>query len=63
MTKLIAIPFDSDARYLEVHESLIAEMLTTVAEIISTQKISITAPRPSEEAKKKNWTPTSFLIL
>ena len=60
--KLIAIPFDPDARYPESHEPLRAKILTAVAEIISAQEISVAAPKPSEEAEKKNWTPTSFLI-
>ena len=60
--KLIAIPFDPDARNPDSHESLRAKILTAGAEIIAAQEISVAAPTPSEEAAKKNWTPTSFLI-
>lgn len=60
--KLIAIPFDPNARYPESHEFIKARILTAAAEIISAQEISVVAPKPSEEAEKKNWTPTSFLI-
>ena len=60
--KLIAIPFDPNARNPDLHESLRAKILTAGAEIIAAQEISVAAPMPSEEAVKKNWTPTSFLI-
>lgn len=60
--KLIAVPFDSDARFPESHEFLRTRILTAVAEIITTQEISVAAPKPSEKAAIKNRTPTSFLI-
>jgi hypothetical protein len=60
--KLIAIPFDPDARYLEAHESIRSRILTAVAEIVSAQEISVAAPKLSEEADSKNRSPTSFLI-
>ena len=60
--KLIAIPFDSDARSQENHEFLRTKILTAVAELITAQEISVAAPRPTEEAERKGRTPTSFLI-
>lgn len=60
--KVIAIPFDSDARFPESHEFLRTRMLTAVTEIISAQEISVAAPKPSDEAANRGRTPTSFLI-
>ena len=60
--KLIAIPFDSDAKFPESHDFLRTRILTAVAEIITTQEISVAAPKQSKKAALKNRTPTSFLI-
>ena len=60
--KLIAIPFDTDARAPETHEFIRTRILTAVAEITSAQEISVAAPKLSEEAANKGRSPTSFLI-
>ncbi|KAN0133041.1 hypothetical protein V8E53_009071 [Lactarius tabidus] len=60
--KLITIPFDSEARSLEMHKFICTRILTAVMEIVSAQEISVVAPKPNEKAVKKNHTPMSFLI-
>ena len=60
--KCLAIPFDPDARVPESHDFYCSRILTAVTDIITTQEASVAAPRPSKDARKKNKTPTSFLI-
>ncbi|KAH9055099.1 hypothetical protein EDB83DRAFT_2521288 [Lactarius deliciosus] len=60
--KLLAHPFDNEARFPELHEDIKNRIFTAVAEITGSQSVSISAPRPSEEAIRKDHTPTTFLI-
>ncbi|KAH9171018.1 hypothetical protein EDB89DRAFT_1852863, partial [Lactarius sanguifluus] len=60
--KLLAHPFDNEARFPELHEDIKNRIFTAVAEITGSQSVGISAPRPSEEAIRKDRTPTTFLI-
>ena len=60
--KLIAVPFDNDVMTPETHEFIRNRILTAAAEILNAQEVSVAAPRPSAEARKRGRTPISFLI-
>ncbi|KAH9011214.1 hypothetical protein EDB83DRAFT_2530383 [Lactarius deliciosus] len=60
--KLLAHPFNNEARFPELHEDIKNRIFTAVAKITGSQSVSISAPRPSEEAIRKDHTPTTFLI-
>ncbi|KAH9164751.1 hypothetical protein EDB89DRAFT_2077685 [Lactarius sanguifluus] len=60
--KLLAIPFDNEARLPELHEDIKNRIFTAVAEITSSQSVGVSAPQPSEEAIRRERTPTTFLI-
>ena len=55
-------PLDNNVRNPSSHKLYQTRILSAVAEIANAQEVSVTAPRPSEEAVKNNKTPTSFLI-
>ncbi|KAH9180211.1 hypothetical protein EDB89DRAFT_2061922 [Lactarius sanguifluus] len=62
--KLIAVPFDTEAKDTDAHDYICARILTAVAEITNAQEASVAAPRPKQNAKKSNRPPSaaSFLI-
>lgn len=60
--KCLVIPFDPDVRAPESHDFYCSRILTAITDIITTQEASVAAPRPSKDTRKKNKTPTSFLI-
>ncbi|KAH9168685.1 hypothetical protein EDB89DRAFT_2073696 [Lactarius sanguifluus] len=62
--KLIAVPFDTEAKDTDAHDYICTRILTAVAEITNTQEASVAAPRPKQNAKKSNCPPSaaSFLI-
>ncbi|KAH9177339.1 hypothetical protein EDB89DRAFT_1902553 [Lactarius sanguifluus] len=60
--KLIAIPFDSNAKTAEEREYLCNRILTSITEIMKSQDASVAAPRQSATAADKRLTPKSFLV-
>ncbi|KAH8978488.1 hypothetical protein EDB92DRAFT_1956382 [Lactarius akahatsu] len=61
--KLLAHPFDNEARFPELHENIKNRIFTAVAEITGSQTTGVSAPKPSGEAIRKDRTPTTFLIF
>ncbi|KAH9051433.1 hypothetical protein EDB87DRAFT_1582586 [Lactarius vividus] len=60
--KLLAHPFNNEAKSPELHENIKTRILTAIAEITGSQTVGVSAPKPSEDAIKKRCTPTAFLI-
>ncbi|KAH9016245.1 hypothetical protein EDB84DRAFT_1567349 [Lactarius hengduanensis] len=60
--KLIAVPFDTEAKTPEEREYLCNRILTAIAEITKCQDASVATPKPSAAAADKNLTPKSFLV-
>ncbi|KAH9047209.1 hypothetical protein EDB84DRAFT_1557747 [Lactarius hengduanensis] len=59
--KLIAVPFDTEARDTNSHNFIRAKILTAVAKITNAQEASVAAPRLKLSTKPSNL-PTSFLV-
>ncbi|KAH9022862.1 hypothetical protein EDB84DRAFT_1441096 [Lactarius hengduanensis] len=59
--KLIAVPFNTEARDTNSHDFIRAKILTAVAEITNAQEASVAAPRLKPSTKPSNL-PTSFLV-
>ena len=57
-----AAHFDNDVMNLETHKFIRNRMLTAATEILNAQEVSMAAPRPSAEARKRGRTPISFHI-
>ena len=59
--KLLAIPFDNVAQFLNDHEfeTVKGQIFAAVAEITKSQEATVLAPKPSQDRK---GTPTAFLI-
>ena len=57
--KLLAIPFDNTAQFINEHETVKGQIFTAVAEITKSQEAAVLAPKPSQDGK---GTPTAFLI-
>jgi hypothetical protein len=60
--KLLAIPFENDARALEKHDNIHAKIFAAAAEITQSQEVGVAAPLPSQEANNTKAVPTAFLI-
>ncbi|KAH9051452.1 hypothetical protein EDB87DRAFT_1738886 [Lactarius vividus] len=60
--KLLAHPFNNEAKSPELHENIKTRILTAITEITGSQTVGVSAPKPSEDAIKKRCTPTAFLI-
>lgn len=60
--KLFALPFGIEARNRSRHNSIRACIFAAVAEITQSQQMGISAPKPSKQAKRLNYTPSAFLI-
>ncbi|KAH9046658.1 hypothetical protein EDB84DRAFT_1626407 [Lactarius hengduanensis] len=61
--KLIAVPFDTEARDTDAHDYIRARILTAVAKITNAQEASVAAPRPKQNANKSNRPPSSASFL
>ncbi|KAH9020814.1 hypothetical protein EDB84DRAFT_1441687 [Lactarius hengduanensis] len=59
--KLIAVPFDTEARDTNSHDLIRAKILTAVAEITNAQEANVAALRLKLSTKPSNL-PTSFLV-
>jgi hypothetical protein len=60
--KLLAIPFENDARALEKHDNIRAKIFAAAAEITQSREVGVAAPLPSQEANNTKAVPTAFLI-
>jgi hypothetical protein len=50
--KLIAVPFDTEARDPAAHESLRNKILTAIVEILNAHKASVAALRPVKDSRR-----------
>lgn len=60
--KLFALPFGIEARVQSRHNSIRARIFAAAAEITQSQQMGVSAPKPSEKARRQNYTPSAFLI-
>ena len=60
--KLLAVPFDPDAKSQANHEVICTKILTAVTEILGVEGTSVTAPRPYGKLTNKSRIPTTFII-
>jgi hypothetical protein len=51
--KVLAVPFDPNVTFLETYESIRSRILTVIAEILSTQEVSVAASKPNKEPTAK----------
>ncbi|KAI9438029.1 hypothetical protein H4582DRAFT_2076625 [Lactarius indigo] len=61
--KLIAIPFDNEARAANMHEDIKARLMAAISEITKSQSVGVATPRASAEAIAAKRHPSAFLVF
>ncbi|KAH9016459.1 hypothetical protein EDB84DRAFT_1443119 [Lactarius hengduanensis] len=61
--KLIAIPFDNEARTVNMHEDIKARLMAAIADITKSQNVGVATPRASAEALAAKHHPNAFLVF
>ena len=61
--KLLAHPFDGEAQDPTNHVEICELIFTAASEITKSMEVEVSAPMPSEDAKKDRRSPTIFLIF
>jgi hypothetical protein len=60
--KLLAIPFETEVLNLANHNRIRGKIFAAVHEITSSDEVSVSAPKPSQDATLRQRAPISFLL-